>query len=101
MINLKFQNIQNLQALWCNECCQKHEINRQNLINGKAQTRIITLLQSQKSNGNVVRATAKALRGFLLEDDIREDFSKSHDHARELVEEHDAIKICLDVSKGL
>ncbi|XP_068217257.1 armadillo repeat-containing protein 6 [Palaemon carinicauda] len=86
-------------ARWSVECCLKHEKNRQNLVANGSLEVLTALLQAQRSCSKVVRATCKALRAFTLDDDIRQEFSKAHEHARQLVEDHDLITICLGILK--
>ncbi|XP_042222733.1 armadillo repeat-containing protein 6-like isoform X2 [Homarus americanus] len=86
-------------ARWSTECCLKHEVNRQNLVAAGALGSLVALLQAQKSNSRVVKATSKALRAYTLDDDIRQAFGKAHEHARLLAEEHGLIAISLDMIK--
>ncbi|KAG7168597.1 Armadillo repeat-containing protein 6-like [Homarus americanus] len=87
------------RARWSTECCLKHEVNRQNLVAAGALGSLVALLQAQKSNSRVVKATSKALRAYTLDDDIRQAFGKAHEHARLLAEEHGLIAISLDMIK--
>lgn len=86
-------------ARWSTECCLKHENNRQKLVEAGALAHLTAFLLGHRSNSRVVRATSKALRAFTLDDDIRQEFSKAHDHARSLVEDHNLIEIFLDMLK--
>ncbi|XP_066977269.1 armadillo repeat-containing protein 6 isoform X1 [Macrobrachium rosenbergii] len=86
-------------ARWSTECCLKHEDNRQNMVTAGSLESLAALLQAQKSCSRAMRAACKAIRAFTLDDDIRQEFSKAHEHARVLVEDHDLITICLEILK--
>ncbi|XP_071546624.1 armadillo repeat-containing protein 6 [Panulirus ornatus] len=86
-------------ARWSTECCVKHENNRQNLVAAGAQGALVSLLQTHRTNARVVRAVCKALRAYTLDDDIRQEFGKAHEHARLLAEEHGLIAMCLEMIK--
>nr|XP_045612554.1 armadillo repeat-containing protein 6-like isoform X2 [Procambarus clarkii] len=86
-------------ARWCIESCVKHERNRQTLVAAGSLGALVALLHANKSNSRVVRSTCKALRAHTLDDDIRQEFGKAHEHARILVEEHGLIGVCLDMIK--
>lgn len=82
------------------ECSLRHEQNRQTLVSSGVPGHLKIILQSHKEKENVVKLSCKAFRSFILDDDIRSEFSKAHDHARSLVEDHDMIQICLSLVKG-
>lgn len=89
-----------LQARWSTECCLKHEQNRQNMVTAGALGILVTFLQGQKSNSKAIRTTSKAIRAYTLDDDMRQEYGKAHEHARLLVEEHGLIPICLEMIKS-
>lgn len=89
-----------LQGRWSTECCLKHEQNRQNLVAAGALGTLVAFLQAHKSNSKAIRTTSKAIRAFTLDDDMRQEYGKAHEHARLLVEEHGLIPICLDLIKS-
>lgn len=86
-------------ACWSIESCVKHEDNRQNLVAAGALSSLVSLLHANKSNSRVIKTTCKALRAYTLDDDIRQEFGKAHEHARILVEEYSMISVCLEMLK--
>ncbi|VVC92705.1 unnamed protein product, partial [Leptidea sinapis] len=66
-----------------NVCCLKHEKNRQNIYN----TNIIDNLKhilSVKENKKLLGECLQVVRRLCLDDDVRIEFGKAHEHAREL-----------------
>ncbi|XP_027212248.2 armadillo repeat-containing protein 6 [Penaeus vannamei] len=87
-------------ARWSTECCLKHEQNRQNMVTAGALGILVAFLQGQKSNSKAIRTTSRAIRAFTLDDDMRQEYGKAHEHARLLVEEHGLIPVCLEMIKN-
>jgi hypothetical protein len=76
---------------WLLVCCVRHEQNRQNVVNSGALHELKnTLLTGTRDHQLRVSQIWMAL---VQDDDIRVPFGKAHDHAREIVEKHDALKI--------
>ncbi|XP_018021493.1 armadillo repeat-containing protein 6 [Hyalella azteca] len=95
-------NIMEVLARWCHSCNIKHEGNRQLLFNAGVPHALVTSLQgcsAQQHQGRMV-ATLKALRSFTLDDDIRVEIGRAHEHCRHLVEEEGLIAVALQVIKG-
>ncbi|XP_032521938.2 armadillo repeat-containing protein 6 homolog isoform X1 [Danaus plexippus] len=67
---------------WINECCTKHEINRQNLFATNIGKKLKILLG--KNNVQLLCEVLQVIRKFTLDDDIRVEFGKAHEHARDL-----------------
>lgn len=82
-------------------CCLKHEGNRQSLVAAGAMGSLVALLQAHRSNSLVVQAACRALKAFTLDDDIRQEFGKAHEHARLLVEENQLIALSLNLINGM
>lgn len=61
---------------------------------------LVAFLQGQKSNSKAIRTTSRAIRAFTLDDDMRQEYGKAHEHARLLVEEHGLIPVCLEMIKS-
>lgn len=80
----------------------KHENNRQSLFEAEVPHLIVSSLRCCEARQHATRMTVtlKALRSFTLDDDIRVEIGKAHDHCRHLVEEEGVIAVALDVIKG-
>lgn len=63
-----------------------HETNRQNIMNAEIVKHLKPLLKSK--NPEVIKETCTVFRHFILDDDIRVEFSKAHDHARTIADEN-------------
>ncbi|XP_069672945.1 armadillo repeat-containing protein 6 homolog [Periplaneta americana] len=84
--NVNDECIQKKVLEWTKECCIKHEQNRQDIFAMKILTRLKVLLHQDAPPG-IVRGVCGVARALVLDDDIRVQFGKSHDHARALAEE--------------
>ena len=69
----------------------RHEQNRQNLVHNK----ILDLIDKHFDTHAV--QVARIWQALVQDDDVRVPYGKAHDHAREIVEEHDAIPKLLSV----
>lgn len=67
------------------KACYMHEINRQNIMNADILSFLKPLLKSD--DANVVRQTCAVLRYLIMDDDIRVEFGKAHEHARTIATE--------------
>ncbi|XP_045506934.1 armadillo repeat-containing protein 6 homolog [Colias croceus] len=81
--NVENQDILKSTLRWISVCCLKHEINRQKIF---AQNIIENLKKLLKIKGNtkLLSETLQVIRRLTLDDDIRMEFGKAHEHAREL-----------------
>ncbi|XP_045762398.1 armadillo repeat-containing protein 6 homolog [Maniola jurtina] len=68
---------------WISVCCIKHEINRQKLFDKNISNNLKKLLM-RKRNKKLLSETLQVIRRFTLDDDIRVEFGKAHEHARDL-----------------
>ncbi|KAL3288302.1 hypothetical protein HHI36_002750 [Cryptolaemus montrouzieri] len=88
---VEFLNIeQDLEILklclkWAKECCIMHEMNRQKLYDANILSKLKVLLED--SNSDVLRAVLGILRALVLDDDIRVEFGRAHEHARGIASE--------------
>lgn len=69
---------------WIKECCIKHEMNRQAIFNAHILDKIRKLLAKEDVTGSVLRDTCGVMRSLALDDDIRHEFGKAHDHASQM-----------------
>ncbi|XP_041972053.1 armadillo repeat-containing protein 6 homolog [Aricia agestis] len=76
------QEILILTLKWISICCLKHEQNRQRIFATDIVSNFKVLLQI-KGNTKLLSETLLAIRRFPLDDDIRVEFGKAHEHARD------------------
>nr|XP_022911760.1 armadillo repeat-containing protein 6 homolog [Onthophagus taurus] len=74
------QDIMSLVLKWTKVCCIMHEQNRQSIFNAEILGRLKTRLN--EANANLLRDILAVLRALVLDDDVRVDFGKAHEHAR-------------------
>ncbi|KAF5269825.1 hypothetical protein FQR65_LT05871 [Abscondita terminalis] len=65
---------------WVKECCVMHEMNRQLIFNSGILEKLKPLLE--QADANLLRDVLGVLRALVLDDDIRVEFGRSHEHAR-------------------
>jgi len=76
-------------------CCVRHEHNRVNLVRNNLLDLLDTL-----SEGHPVRVS-RVWQALVQDDDVRVPFGKAHDHARAIVEDHEALrKLCAAIQSG-
>lgn len=81
-----------LEALdWMLVCCVRHEQNRQNIVNSGILKSTHTLAKSG-GREELLRVN-RVWMALVQDDDIRVPFGKAHDHARDIVENHEALNI--------
>ncbi|XP_059044835.1 armadillo repeat-containing protein 6 homolog [Achroia grisella] len=68
---------------WTYHCCTKHEMNRQGLFGKNISKNLKTLLQYRK-DVKVAVAAMRVIRKFTVDDDVRVQFGKAHEHAKVL-----------------
>lgn len=93
----KQKDIPVLQFLlrWIRECCIKHELNRQNIFNARIFDRLKKILTRDDATAPEVRDACSVLRALVLDDDIRHEYGKAHEHATVIA------RGALDVLTGL
>ncbi len=76
-------------------CSVRHEHNRQNFVSNNLLDLLDKVVQS-----HTVRV-ARIWQALVQDDDVRVPFGKAHDHAREIVEDHEALrKLCDAITAG-
>ncbi|XP_028030623.1 armadillo repeat-containing protein 6 homolog [Bombyx mandarina] len=88
LIKTILDNVENDDILvgtlkWASTCCIKHEMNRQRLF-AKNITENLKLLIKVAGNEKLLSETLQLIRKLTLDDDVRVEFGKAHDHAKEL-----------------
>ncbi|KAL1513146.1 hypothetical protein ABEB36_002601 [Hypothenemus hampei] len=88
--NLKDQNqdpqLQRLILKWTKECCVAHEMNRQKIFDAHIVD-IIKGFLTENTPNEVIREALSVSRALVLDDDIRVEFGKAHEHARVIASE--------------
>lgn len=72
--------MQKLILKWIKECCIMHEMNRQNIFQAGVLSHLKAPLES--NDLSLIRDVLGVLRALVLDDDVRVEFGKAHDHAR-------------------
>ncbi|XP_014229097.1 armadillo repeat-containing protein 6 homolog [Trichogramma pretiosum] len=80
---------QKLQLIlkWIKECCIKHEMNRQNIFKAEILENLKSILTQQNVNDSVVKEACAVMRALTLDDDIRLEYGKAHEHAATIATE--------------
>ncbi|XP_017888263.1 armadillo repeat-containing protein 6 homolog [Ceratina calcarata] len=76
-------DIPTLQCLlrWIRECCIKHELNRQGIFNADIFNKLKKILVRDNASGPEIRDACAVIRALVLDDDIRHEYGKAHEHA--------------------
>lgn len=80
---------------WIKECCIKHEMNRQNLVEAGIIDRIMKILRKKEKTSSELRDACSVVRALVLDDDVRLEFGKAHEHASQLA------KLAIDILTNL
>jgi len=81
-------------------CCILHEANRQQFVALGVIPVTAGLLTAHRSHREVVRAACAVFSALTLDDDIRVPFGKSHEHAKAIVIEGNALDMLLQLASG-
>ncbi|KOC68226.1 Armadillo repeat-containing protein 6 like protein [Habropoda laboriosa] len=78
-----YPDIPTLQCLlrWIRECCIKHELNRQGIFNADIFNKLKKILVRDDASGSELRDACAVIRALVLDDDIRHEYGKAHEHA--------------------
>lgn len=76
----KDQEIQRLVLKWVKECCILHEMNRQKIFDAGILDHLKPLLD--EAQAPLLRDVLGVLRALVLDDDVRVEFGRAHDHAK-------------------
>ncbi|CAG5030850.1 unnamed protein product [Parnassius apollo] len=68
---------------WTSVCCVKHEMNRQRIF-AKNIGENLKILLKRKGSAKLLSESLQVIRKMTLDDDVRVEFGKAHEHAREL-----------------
>lgn len=67
---------------WTKECCVLHENNRQKIFDSSILDHLKLILTKKNLTAGMLLAVLGVLRALVLDDDIRVEFGRAHDHAR-------------------
>ncbi|XP_072751306.1 armadillo repeat-containing protein 6 homolog [Anoplolepis gracilipes] len=72
-----------LQCLlhWIRECCIKHELNRQKIFDTNIFEKLKKILVREDVGANDIKGACSVIRALVLDDDIRHEYGKAHEHA--------------------
>ncbi|XP_070164555.1 armadillo repeat-containing protein 6 homolog [Polyergus mexicanus] len=72
-----------LQCLlyWIRECCIKHELNRQKIFDTNIFEKLKKILVREDVGAYEIKDACSVIRALVLDDDIRHEYGKAHEHA--------------------
>lgn len=93
----KHHDIATVQCLlrWVRECCIKHELNRQKIFNANIFEKLKKILVREDASVAEIKDACSVIRALVLDDDIRHEYGKAHEHATIIA------KGALDILTGL
>jgi len=80
---------------WIRECCIKHELNRQKIFDTNIFEKLKKILVRVDVDAQEIKDACSVIRALILDDDIRHEYGKAHEHATIIA------KGALDVITGL
>ncbi|XP_057663987.1 armadillo repeat-containing protein 6 homolog [Diorhabda carinulata] len=85
-LNIKTDfDVKKLTLRWIKSCCVLHENNRQNIFDANILDKLKDLLNDGSSD--ILREVLAVCRSLVLDDDVRVEFGKAHEHARIIASE--------------
>ena len=82
-------------------CCILHEANRQQFVALDVIPVTADLLTTHRGHREIVRAACAVFSALTLDDDVRVTFGKSHDRAKAIVIEGNALDTLLQLTSGI
>nr|XP_002125662.1 armadillo repeat-containing protein 6 isoform X1 [Ciona intestinalis] len=76
--------------------CLKHEQNRVNFVKEDGIAIVLSTAEKFKDRPQVVKEACGVLRSLTLDDDVRVQFGKAHDHTKLIVTEHKGMERLFD-----
>ncbi|KAJ8932460.1 hypothetical protein NQ314_014642 [Rhamnusium bicolor] len=73
-----------LTLKWAKECCIMHELNRQKIFNAEILEKLKEFLNESTA---ILRETLAVCRALALDDDVRVEFGKAHEHSKIIANE--------------
>ncbi|KAJ2937792.1 hypothetical protein O0L34_g18572 [Tuta absoluta] len=81
--NVKDEEMLIATLKWMSHCCFKHEMNKQTLFNKNIAGSFKSIIVNSK-NPKVLSECLGVIRKFTLDDDVRVEFGKAHEHSRDI-----------------
>ena len=77
-----------------------NESNRQFLVENGLCENLMSVILRHNSNGSLLGQVCQLIRSILLDDDLRVEFGKSHEHAKYIASKLNGIDILLTIGLG-
>lgn len=77
----KDQEVQRLLLKWVKECCILHEMNRQQIFDAGVLDHLKPHID-EGASAPLLRDVLGVLRALVLDDDVRVEFGRAHEHAK-------------------
>ncbi|KMQ92003.1 armadillo repeat-containing protein 6-like protein [Lasius niger] len=79
----RHHDVATLQCLlhWIRECCIKHELNRQKIFDTNIFEKLKKILVRENVGAHEIKDACSVIRALILDDDIRHEYGKAHEHA--------------------
>jgi hypothetical protein len=84
-----------------NSGCLMNEPNRQFLVENGLCENLMKLIKMHRKNEGVLCQICQLIRSLLLDDDLRVEFGKSHEHAKYIAHELNGIDVLLQIGLGI
>lgn len=83
-----------------NTSCKMSESNRQFFVENGLCENLMKIFYKHKTNDLIIIEACQLIRSLLLDDDIRVEFSKSHEHAKYIASQLNGLDILLHIGLG-
>lgn len=84
-----------------NSGCLMNEPNRQFLVENGLCENLMKLIKKNRKNEGVLCQVCQLIRSLLLDDDLRVEFGKAHEHAKYIAHELNGIDVLLQIGLGI
>jgi len=83
-----------------NTSCQMSESNRQFFVENGLCENLMLIFQKHKTNNAILCEACQLIRSLLLDDDVRVEFGKSHEHAKFIASQLNGLDVLLHIGLG-
>ena len=80
-----------------NTSCQMSESNRQFFVENGLCENLMIIFQQHKTNNAILCEACQLIRSLLLDDDVRVEFGKSHEHAKFIASQLNGLDVLLHI----
>ena len=84
-----------------NTSCQMSESNRQFFVENGLCENLMLIFQKHKTNNAILCEACHLIRSILLDDDVRVEFGKSHEHAKFIASQLNGLDVLLHIGLGI